>query len=61
MTPAYVKRAILSAMRVRARSVAPLRICGPGTSTMQGQKATGVAACDSSKRLARRSAREQTN
>ncbi len=27
-------------MRVRARSIAPLRICGPGTSTMQGQNAT---------------------
>ncbi len=51
-TPAYVKRAIPSAMRVRARSMAPLRICGPGTSTMQGQKATSVAACDSWKRLA---------
>jgi EAL domain-containing protein (putative c-di-GMP-specific phosphodiesterase class I) len=44
-------RAIPSAMRVRARSMAPLRICGPGTRTMQGQKATSVIASDNWKRL----------
>ncbi len=32
--------------------MAPLRICGPGTSTMQGQKATSAVAADSWKRLA---------
>src|SRR5712671_4513463 len=29
-----------SAMRARARSIAPFRRCGPGTSTMHGQTAT---------------------
>ena len=32
--------------------MAPLRMCGPGTSTMQGQKATSAVAFDSWKRLA---------
>src|SRR5258707_9584864 len=39
-------------MRVRARSMAPLRMCGPGTSTMQGQKATSAMTSDSWKWLA---------
>ena len=41
-----------SAMRVRARSIAPLRRCGPGTNTMQGQNAISVIASDNSKRPA---------
>ena len=32
--------------------MAPLRMCGPGTSTMQGQNATSAVAFDSWKRLA---------
>src|SRR5581483_7724451 len=53
MTPAaYVKRAIPSATRVRARSIAPFRICGPGSSTMQGQKATSATESDRCRRLA---------
>src|ERR1700690_2645085 len=39
-------------MRGRARSMAPLRIWGPGTSTMQGQKPTSAIASDNWKRLA---------
>src|SRR3981189_1222616 len=39
-------------MRGRAKCIPPLRICGPGTSTMQGQKPTSVVASDSWKRLA---------
>lgn len=38
--------------RLGARSIAPLRICGPGISTMQGLKATGVGATGSWIRLA---------
>src|SRR5258708_21146945 len=39
-------------MRVRAEAMAPLRMCGQGTSTMQGQKATNAVASDRWKRLA---------
>src|SRR6266550_7090890 len=37
------------AMRVRARSIAPFRRCGPGTSTIQGQNAISVIATDGCK------------